>query len=146
MKFGVRKGGKFMVEAKIPKDIRSYKTKVVGPLTFRQLICGTITVVVDLILWFLIFKDMNMSPRLIISIGALIDLPILAFCFSVNGMPMETYVKVIYTLNFKYPMKRRAEKCLREEYKPALSEKERRKRAKELEAKYKINPEFKPYK
>lgn len=28
-----------MIEAKMPKDIRVYETKLIGPLTLRQTIC-----------------------------------------------------------------------------------------------------------
>ena len=41
-----------MIESKMPKDIRAYKTKLLGPFNGRQLICVAIMLIVD----FLLFK------------------------------------------------------------------------------------------
>ena len=41
-----------MIETKVPKDIRVYKTKIIGPLSFRQLICLIVAVIVDGFLYF----------------------------------------------------------------------------------------------
>ena len=40
-----------MVEVQIPKDVRKYKTKVVGPLTLRTLICSIIAVLCAIVGW-----------------------------------------------------------------------------------------------
>lgn len=46
-----------MIEAKMPKDIRVYETKLIGPLTLRQTICLCVAIFVDIILY-----DINRGP------------------------------------------------------------------------------------
>ena len=42
-----------MIEAKMPKDIRVYETKLIGPLTLRQTICLCVAIFVDIVLYVL---------------------------------------------------------------------------------------------
>ncbi len=136
-----------MTESKIPKDIRSYKTKILGPLSFRQLICGLIAVTVDIILWFGVFQGMDISPRALIMIGILIDLPILAFSFEIEGMTMETYLMEIIDKNFIRPSKRIAKSdALDNSNRNTIDTKEKKKHKKEIARRIQANPEFKPYK
>ncbi len=134
-----------MIETKIPKDIRSYKTKVIGPLSFRQLICSIIAIIVDAVLWFGIFSNAGVSLKATLFILIIIDTLIFAFSFDMNGMHMEVYLKEIITKNFIYPAKRRAITDLRNE-KPLMTEQEWKKHDKLLQKKFKENPEFRPYK
>ena len=132
-----------MIETKIPKDIRSYKTKVVGSLTIRQVIFFIIAVVVDLIVWFLFLTSTNLDLRARIMILLFIDLPILAFCFEIEGLPLEQYLKEVILGNFIAPAKRKAQTQLfKENKKPERTSKQK----KALQLKYKQYPEFKPYK
>lgn len=134
-----------MIEAKIPKDIRSYKTKIVGPLNLRQLICATIAVIVDAIMFFGFFKDSGLSPRVIMLICIIVDVIIFAFSFDINGMHMEDYLKEVFEKNFLWPAKRRAKKDLGTPVKK-MSESEQKKHDKIVAKKIKENPMFKPYK
>ena len=40
-----------MIEVAIPKDVRRYKAKVVGPFTLRQLICAIVAGAIAYIVW-----------------------------------------------------------------------------------------------
>ena len=53
-----------MIETKMPKDIRSYKTKLIGPFTMRQLACIAVMGVVDIILYSLVIKPLSAADRI----------------------------------------------------------------------------------
>ena len=56
-----------MVETNIPKDIRVYKTRVVGPLTLRQLICLCVAAALDGLLYLVFENLLHVPVRIYIS-------------------------------------------------------------------------------
>ena len=50
-----------MIEAKVPKDIRSYKTKMIGPLTLRQFLCIFIIGIMDFAIYSYIIKPLHIN-------------------------------------------------------------------------------------
>lgn len=136
-----------MIEAKVPKDIRSYKTKVVGPLSFRQLICFAICIVVDVLIYIFIQRANEYPMNAFLYVYVILDCFIFAFTLEPSGMPMEVYIKTVMLKNFFYPTKRRAknEFVITNETKKPLTNAEKKQKAKELEAKLRQHPEMKMY-
>ena len=85
-----------MIESKMPKDIRAYKTKLIGPFNGRQLICVGIMLVVDFLLFQLVVHPLDLPLEFVIYGFVFIDLPIAAFGWvEINGMSLETYMKEV---------------------------------------------------
>mgnify|MGYP000886180102 CR=1 FL=1 len=135
-----------MIERKVPKDIRKYKTKVIGPLTLRQIICIGVAIIVDFLLYFVISKFIDLSINMIIYGLILIDIPIISFTFTPLNLPMEKYLKCVLFPNFIYPTNRKEKTKLIEIEQPKLSDKEKEKRQKEVKKLLKKHPEMKAYK
>lgn len=136
-----------MIEAKVPKDIRSYKTKVVGPLSFRQLICFAICIAVDVLIYIFIQRANEYPMNTFLYVYVILDCLIFSFTLEPSGMPMEVYIKTVMLKNFFYPTKRRAknEFVITNETKKPLTNAEKKQKAKELEAKLRQHPEMKMY-
>lgn len=54
-----------MIEIQVPKDITTYKTKTVGPLTMRQLVILMLVIAMDFLLYTAVLKDRNLSAEAI---------------------------------------------------------------------------------
>lgn len=137
-----------MIETNVPDDIRQYKTKLIGPLTLRQLICIGIAMVVDIILFSIVTSVIHNSvdtKTIIVILLIVVDLPIMAFTKTVQGIPMEEYVKDYMAYNFMTPLHRyeNTEICSYKE--EVLTDKEKKKKAKQHKANLKQNPTMKPY-
>lgn len=105
-----------MIETKMPKDIRSYKTKLIGPFTMRQLACIAVMGVVDIILYSLVIKPFQLPTEFIIYGLILIDVPIGAFGWiEPQGLPFERYLKDVLLRSFIAPAKRKPLLVLHEE-------------------------------
>lgn len=139
-----------MIETKVPMDVRSYKTKYIGPFTLRQLICITIAAGVDIALFLFVFiplgLDLGNMLKPIIFILALVDTPIIAFIFEPQGMPMEDYLKYILIRGFVVPAKRKAVDTLPPLEGPVYTDKELKESKKKMKALLKSHPEFRAYK
>lgn len=135
-----------MIETKVPKDIRRYKTKLIGPFSTRQLICFAVAVVVDILVYLCILGPLELSLNTVIYVIIFLDIPIFAFIFEPMGVPMEIYLKNVMVKSFIYPAKRKVKTRLREENKNILSDKERKAKQKKYKAQLKSNPELKPFK
>lgn len=96
-----------MIETKIPKDIRAYKTKVIGPFTLRQLVCVTLAVGIDILMCLFFFRWMGISPGAAFYLFVLIDTPILLFIREPYGIPMEKYLIDVLLKNLVKPTKRK---------------------------------------
>lgn len=134
-----------MIETKVPIDLRKYKTKVFGPFTFRQVVCGSIDIVVDALVYFIFFSSMAFSVdmiRMLIFVIMLIDTPIFAFLFEVYGLPMEQFLLNIVFRFFQYPERRRQTSSKRFENQDNVAPTSK----KVLKKKEKENPEIKEYK
>ena len=97
-----------MIETKVPMDVRSYKAKLIGPFTTRQLICVAIAVCIDALLFFCVIQPFHLPVRLSVFGLVFIDVPILAFIIEPMGIPMEKYIKNVLWRNLIAPTKRKA--------------------------------------
>lgn len=97
-----------MIEAKVPKDIRSYKTKMVGPLTLRQFLCIFIIGIMDFAIYSYIIKPLHINIDLLVYIFMFLDLPIAAFGWiEPMNMPLEKYLRKIIVNLFITPKNRK---------------------------------------
>ena len=120
-----------MIETKMPKDIRSYKTKLIGPFTMRQLVCVAVMGVVDIILYSLVIQPLQLSTEFIIYGLILIDVPIGAFGWiEPQGLPLERYLKDVLLRSFIAPIKRKPIKVLYEEVQVNEKKDKKKKKAK----------------
>ena len=95
------------VEVRVPKDIRGYKTKIIGSLTLRQLICIAVAVAVDIFAYSFVLSSMNLDKEVLFYVLIFVDLPILLFMTEPSGMPFEIYLKEVVFRMFFYPRYRR---------------------------------------
>ena len=68
-----------MVETKVPKDIRNFKGKVLGPFSFRQIVCIAIAIVVDFAVYIFFLKNSGVSSDFKIMTLMFCATPILMF-------------------------------------------------------------------
>jgi hypothetical protein len=95
-----------MIEAQIPKDIRKYESKLVGPFTLRQLICFIIACVLAL-LAFRILKPLIGSSNAS-TICLIIGIPPIAFGWvKPYGMTLEKFLQSALIGNVLAPKKRK---------------------------------------
>lgn len=142
-----------MIEGKVPKDIRSYKTKIIGPFTVRQAACIFIMIAVDFIFYSTIWKSFYLSSDFLIYGVIFLDVPIAMFGWlEPMGMPLESYLKKILIRTFIAPTKRtektniyRMEQTGNTKEEPK-NKKERKKKKKESDKLLKTNPDYKPFK
>ena len=97
-----------MIETKMPKDIRIYKTKVIGPFTLRQSLCILLMIGLDVFLYSAIIKPLSLPMEFIVYGFMLIDVPISAFgWFEPMGMPLENYIRDVILRAYIAPTKRK---------------------------------------
>ena len=93
------------IEIKIPKEIRKYEAKAVGPFTLRQLICLLICVPVCVGLYILV------KPYVGVDVAGFIVFPpaavgwLFGWC-KPYGMKFEKYMKTMFINSFLAPKKR----------------------------------------
>ena len=124
-------GEKEMIETKMPKDIRAYKTKLIGPFTGRQTICVAIAGVVFILFYACIAKPFHLPQEYLFYIGLPLIIPILAFgWYEPNGMKLEKYLQKVVIRSFAVPIKRKAGQALykTEEKKPLTKEEQKNKK------------------
>lgn len=110
-----------MIEVEIPKDIRQYESKVVGPLTVRNLVCLVCGSVIAVPVY-MIIKDL-VPTDLCIFVSLLCFAPF-ALCgwIKIYGMPFEQffmsflYSSVLAPSNRKYKTKNIFEEDLEKEH------------------------------
>lgn len=81
-----------MLEAQIPKDVRKYEAKLVGPFTLRQLICF----IIACILAYFAYKGISavFSVDFAIPVCMLLISPIIAIGWvKPYGMPLEKFLQ-----------------------------------------------------
>lgn len=132
-----------MIEAKMPKDIRVYKTKLIGSLTFRQLICFLIAGIVDFILYIAVIEPFHISAKVVIYLVILIDSPIIAFGYiEPMGMPLEKYINKVLIRSFLAPRIRKTKNIIYKMHDPKYSDKDRKHRLKKERKLVKTHPEY----
>lgn len=133
------------IELDIPKDIMAYDTKLVGPLSLRQLVCGV--PMVGIMVLFNVALTKYISSDVAIFAGLLGALPfMLCGWVKVQGLPFEKFVMSTAKSMFLAPAKRKyvIENSFEEENKAILSPPVDKKKAKRKATKSK-NPEFRGY-
>lgn len=96
-----------MIEAKMPKDIRRYKTKLLGPFTTRQAICVGVMIAVDIALYTTVATPLKLSVNTMIYGLMFVDLPIALFGWvEPHEVPFEKYLKDILFRTYAAPSKR----------------------------------------
>lgn len=137
-----------MIETKVPKDVRSYKTKIIGPFTLRQILCIVAAALLDIFVYFIISTlEIKLNATMVIYGVVLINLPVLAFIIEPQGMPMEKFIQKVLLVNFTKPAKRRVENLLYEDQKKdAMTKKEMKERMRKIGSIGHKHPEFKAFK
>ena len=95
-----------MIKLEVPKDIRRYETKLIGPFTTRQLICFVAAVAIA----FGVYTLLNgLVPRDVAFILIIIICIPLILCgwFKPYGMHFEQFAKVAFTTTFVSPAVRK---------------------------------------
>lgn len=135
-----------MIERKVPKDIRNYKTKVLGPFTVRQLICVGVMIVIDIILYMTVYDFFNLTPDSFMYVVFAFDTVIAAFMLEPAGLPMEKYLMKIILPNFTNPKSRKMKNKFYDVSLPRLTDKERNIMEKEHKNRIKADTNLKAYK
>lgn len=137
-----------MIETNVPDDIRQYKTKLVGPLTLRQLICICIAMALDLLIYAILSPFMGDSAdanTFLAIVLIVIDLPIVAFTRTVQGISMEQYLKFYLIYNFMAPLHRYEKTNLCSVQPDTLTDKEKKQKEKQHKVNLQQHPNMKPY-
>lgn len=95
-----------MIEIKVPKEVRAYKEKIIGPFTLRQIVSGLITfpIIIPLFMYLLPRVGQQVSSYISMAIGG----PLLLIGFyEKNGQPFEKYLIQIILFYFVLPQKRK---------------------------------------
>lgn len=136
-----------MIKSRIPKDIRKYETKLVGPFTLRQTICIAVAVALDVVV-LSICTLLKISMDTMIMVLMFVDVPIMAFSKKIGGVNMEVYIKEVLFDSLMSPAKKkesvRLSKKGSEDVK--LTKKERKKKARLYAKIGRRNKKLKAYK
>ena len=95
-----------MIEIQIPKDISKYKTKLWGFSVRQLVICGAV-LVLDFILYAIVFKGSKFSVDTLVYIMMAVDIPPLLFAVDVQGLPMERFISQFFICNVIAPIRRK---------------------------------------
>lgn len=83
-----------MIEVEIPKDVRKFESKVVGPFSARQAVCLAIATPIILVSYFLL-DFLATDTRMFVS--AILGIPILAFgWYKPYGIKLEDFLKTAF--------------------------------------------------
>lgn len=141
-----------MIEIEIPKDIRKYESKFIGPFTLRQTICVGIAAACSITIYNtvgkLLIQDMRAPLCFIAAAPAL-----LAGWYKPYGLPLEKFLKVIIVTMILAPTKRLYKTaniydCLTQDEKALMNKETKRRKAAALKYRKKmgLKPEFRAYK
>lgn len=93
-----------MIQTRVPRDLRSYETKVIGTFTLRQLVSIIFIIVADFVFYNLIIKHMHLSQDIIFWVYFLMDtIPVAFGWWKPMGMRMENYLKYVFCNLFLSP-------------------------------------------
>lgn len=95
-----------MFEIQIPKDIRTYDAKLIGPFTTRQTICVGIGSLLAIIAYNTIGQFVSQDLRIFICLVVVLP-ALLAGWVKPYGMPFEKYALVILTTHILAPKYRK---------------------------------------
>ena len=100
------------VQGPVPADIRKYQTKILGPLTLRQIVCIAIAGAIDLVFFQTIQPVLQIPLNSLVYVLMAINLPILAFTINLNGMTFERFLINVLYKYYVLPTKRKSKKVL----------------------------------
>ena len=89
-----------MIEVKIPKDVRRFETKIVGPLTARQLVCGVLGIAAVLAVTFTVCLFTPSIVDKVIQAFAAVPFAIVMFA-KPYGLPFEKFF-VIFLYSYVF--------------------------------------------
>lgn len=129
-----------MIETKVPKDIRVYETKIIGPFSLRQAVCFLLLIFLDILIYSFVINPFSISADYAVYLLCLVDIPVAAFGFvKVMGVPLEKYLGSVIKSSFLSPTGRKLERRV-------VHEKNRKKKKKKISGKdRKAHPEYRPY-
>lgn len=129
-----------MIETKVPKDIRVYETKIIGPFSLRQAVCFLLLIFLDILIYSFMINPFSISADYAVYLLCLVDIPVAAFGFvKVMGVPLEKYLASVIKSSFLSPAGRKLERKV-------IHEKPRKKKKKKISGKdKKAHPEYRPY-
>lgn len=78
-----------MIEIQMSRDIREFETKILGPFTFRQLVCILLSCLYGIPM--MVFLPIKMVPAILIACAAMAPL-IAAGWIKPYGIPLERYI------------------------------------------------------
>lgn len=83
-----------MIEVQVPKDVSSYESPLIGPLTARQAICVAAAAAVEYVYYLVISTlKLNLTMNTIVCLGMVFAVPILYMAIGKPyGMRPETYI------------------------------------------------------
>jgi hypothetical protein len=136
-----------MIESRVPKDIRNYRTKLIAGLDFRQIMCVVGALATDAVLKFVVFPLIgDVSVDSLTLIFGFIDIPILAFGWlRPDDLPLEIYIRDVVIRNFLAPRKRKLKRVIYTYPQPKYTDKQRKESDAKVAAEVKKHPEYKAY-
>lgn len=138
-----------MIETQIPKDIRKYEAKLIGPFTLRQLVSFIIACVVAYIVYF-IMKSLKLEAHTVPAC-MLCAAPVLAFGYvHPYGLNLEQFLKTALISTLLAPTERKYKtsnnfRCVTVEHKK-ISDSEYKKRLKKDKQLAKENSAYEAFK
>lgn len=117
-----------MIEINIPRDIREYDSKLVGPFTTRQTVCLVVGGIAAFVTYKLLGNTAFIGSDVRLFVSGLIALPALLLGWlKPYGMKLEDFLKSVLVSNFFSPKKRlyKTENDCFEKRKP-MTEKEKK--------------------
>lgn len=95
-----------MIEMEMPKDIRQYKTKLIGPFSTREFVCFTIAAGCGLLTFNTVGKIFVSDVRIFLCIVSAIP-GLLCGWYKPYGVPFEKFIKSTLIAHFLSPAKRK---------------------------------------
>ena len=104
----------------MPKDIKNYEPKILGPLTLRQLVCLGISLSYGIP--FVLFTHGDIVVRIMVGLALMVPV-LLCGWFKVYNEPFEKFIKIIVKNKFLKPVKRKYKIAgtFKEEKKPLIT-------------------------
>ena len=134
-----------MIETEIPKDIRTYKTKLFGPFTLRQTICVTAMGLLDIVLYTSVIAPFQIPYNIMIYILTACDLPFACIgFFTVRDLPLEKYLIPVFIHTFLAPTKRKVKNVILP-VSTKITSKEKKKKKTISKKELANHPEYKAY-
>ena len=93
-----------MIGVRVPKDIRKYETRVIGPLSLRQTICGGIAIGLCVVFYQFVSKPLGLSQDAMFFGCFLVAIvPLLIGWVKPYGINFEDFAKVAITTSVVFP-------------------------------------------